>query len=1219
MSKLLAVKLKALLDDHENPLLLRTLLGLAGGLLFFLAYPLVHAWWPAEPPAILVWVASEVSGIHLVVTEKDIDAAILSSARWQWCVAGFLFGFGSEWLWFFLNDRVFPRPDTEVLTPLPLLLPYDPLWGSGLNSEIDSSERAMPWIPPTSGDRLATWRQLWHFAKSKGSDGRFTIFGRPKSDFDDFRWTVLAGRSGSGKTRMAVEFLDRQLARANHLKAPGRLRWWERQKILLGAWWRRVCPGVSPRGGDFEAGSFGDPWDIGWVRQVFPNQVRRHSGRKYDRDYLKRLSKWQPRRPTAFLLDDPLLNEAGAVIEAFRNGASRYRFPVRLLIVNQTLPNELNIKADKDFYGEILFLTEQSGFSAEEIRHIPYSLLNTRPESVLAFVELEKQIEALTRISEGNPLLVELGLRLALAGKDLQRIKAADLIEHRAERIMESLEQAHPSLGPEEYRLIASATLAGPSLAALGNDQSLSPAKGAFLKHLGDKMQNLNRCFNLAHPRSGRQPKEQVFHLPAVRPERVGDAFVQLVLQEKCHGLAGIEDEVASLGWQLNARGVLRVLARTAARSGQLGRVMRNAPPADLNSPIEPIEIAIALCRAAAHVQPYVNPPEDGGWAVVQVACCRIAGLEPRAARTLALTVSRDLFEDHEIKQIRPGAAGVCYLNAVARLSDGEGAPEDIEVAIRVMRQSHLFLSFIRRETSWLHSVEVKLARAGAENLASRMLRFAQPRNEEFDRMLAILLCELSIAKSLHGDLTGAVAALLEVDRIATNRTGDIEIVKARALGWAGICVGGSDIPDPAGCQHVAQIVDDIAASLATEGDTKHLLETTRGISWRAVCMARAKAKDLEGAEEAAQTVDRIAEPFNKLLPFEYERALAWSYLASKAGDLDDLDRCRLATRQVKEICGCFAGSDFFYRCAVASTSLSLACLKRAFRRCPPEKQAINLLLIAECEESVNDVESIARLFPGSEQFGYLHAQALRNLCHLHGEAIDSRRRQAVAAIDNITEWWPKSLEIAEYAADAFANDSLYSEEEVHRTEEAAVRIGKLLKRFPSAEKIQRSCVIAQIALHRSRALSSSHIPDVPACLEELRNLEALTRSGQISIEDQDEALTGWVWLAHAYYHVPDALKCEETAISLAELVSELGVNSERARLQARTWMQLAKTAAKTRDLERLGRAIERMEKLESQWPKEVFHDSAAMADIFDGLRLQATGGDNATSASLSN
>jgi len=40
---------------------------------------------------------------------------------------------------------------------------------------------------------------------------------------------------------------------------------------------------------------------------------------------------WRPRRPTILLLDDPLQNEAVAVVRALASHHTEYRYPVRLI------------------------------------------------------------------------------------------------------------------------------------------------------------------------------------------------------------------------------------------------------------------------------------------------------------------------------------------------------------------------------------------------------------------------------------------------------------------------------------------------------------------------------------------------------------------------------------------------------------------------------------------------------------------------------------------------------------------------------------------------------------------------------------------------------------------------------------------------------------------------------------------------------------------------
>ena len=63
-------------------------------------------------------------------------------------------------------------------------------------------------------------------------------------------------------------------------------------------------------------------------------------------DLLKILRDWKPIRPTVFLLDDPMgkLSPASQVVEALSEGSSHdYRFPVRLVITSQAIPEDLEL------------------------------------------------------------------------------------------------------------------------------------------------------------------------------------------------------------------------------------------------------------------------------------------------------------------------------------------------------------------------------------------------------------------------------------------------------------------------------------------------------------------------------------------------------------------------------------------------------------------------------------------------------------------------------------------------------------------------------------------------------------------------------------------------------------------------------------------------------------------------------------------------------------
>ncbi|MGD0105736.1 MAG: hypothetical protein ABSC06_17105 [Rhodopila sp.] len=215
-------------------------------------------------------------------------------------------------------DRWFPAVDSDLLRAVqgpgaldPLWAPADPKTGIGM--------QAFAWVEPpppsSSGKELPTarrrvWEGLLAFLSDDVGDGRLDLWGRPRAPLVRFRWIVLTGQPGAGKTRMAME-LARARARRDVLEDPleplgpeqRRERRLAARALWLGAWWRNAVPWVARRERDASAPSYGvpwqgcDPWDAWWlVATVATDRPSRVQRGRFDPGLLKRLGAWRPRQ-----------------------------------------------------------------------------------------------------------------------------------------------------------------------------------------------------------------------------------------------------------------------------------------------------------------------------------------------------------------------------------------------------------------------------------------------------------------------------------------------------------------------------------------------------------------------------------------------------------------------------------------------------------------------------------------------------------------------------------------------------------------------------------------------------------------------------------------------------------------------------------------------------------------------------------------------------------
>ena len=458
-------------------------------------------------------------------------------------------------------------------------------------ASLAEGQAALPWREPAIGARLAAWSQLRRFAARYAGTGRSTWFGwpvftasdRPATHLDfAFRWTVLCGQAGAGKTRMAMEFA-RLRARSEFFEtAPA----WRRSAVTIAEWFRRILPWLR-RHKDH-------PWDAGQIE----------SG--VGESYLKALSAWRPRRPTLLLLDDPKPGDCLAIIRRLEEGHDQFRFPVRLLIVDQALPAELGFRlvgtkgnweaaVVKAFDGEIIFLDTRAGLDFGEVSRIAIRL--GLPASIWRDAGNPALRQFLQR-TRGNALLIELGLHQVLAGATLERIDESVLLGAYVLRIVRIIDAF--ALGgisqTQHLHALAAATISGPvageeRAVAREHSRRVHPIHEIF-GVLDDQV--LERLFNLAREIG---PKE----IPPVRPEMIGDAFVRFVLEERCKA-EGDEARIVEAAWRTNPLGVLRTLSRVAARADKLALELGQAPPPEVEARLDAAQLAFAYATVAVRV-----------------------------------------------------------------------------------------------------------------------------------------------------------------------------------------------------------------------------------------------------------------------------------------------------------------------------------------------------------------------------------------------------------------------------------------------------------------------------------------------------------------------------------------------------------------------------------------------------------------------------------------
>lgn len=430
-----------------------------------------------------------------------------------------------------LDDRLFARFDLSRFVPLGASLPAA------------GADAPLPWIEAEDGARRSAWEALVPFATAPDVSAERR-----------FGWAIITGRPGAGKSRLAEEFA-RRLATPD--SEPSRI-------ARAGEWLRRAIGPLRTRATD--------RWHVGRVRGD-------HVG-----------SGWVPTRSTLLLLDDPAPGRAGAVIAALDAGRAGYRFPVRLLIVNQTRPHELASVVPSML--PALALASTSPMSAAEFGKLLVALEPSGGPLRRALFPLLGRLPFL-EATRGNPFLIELGLDWVRHGLDPAAITETSLLTHRASRVVAALAAAGVGADQRELRLaLATATLVGPRARR-------RPIVEAFGLPLPTGV-------TLAALVPGDDCYDPATELPCILPHRIGDAAARQLVEADPTS-AGSRDEPDELGrlstaaFLASPSGWLRAQRRLAGAEGPLAEALRRAPAVPADRPALRLEVSQAYLELALH------------------------------------------------------------------------------------------------------------------------------------------------------------------------------------------------------------------------------------------------------------------------------------------------------------------------------------------------------------------------------------------------------------------------------------------------------------------------------------------------------------------------------------------------------------------------------------------------------------------------------------------
>ncbi|PZN99388.1 MAG: hypothetical protein DCF30_11975 [Hyphomicrobiales bacterium] len=268
------------------------------------------------------------------------------------------------------------------------------------------------------------------------------------------------------------------------------------------------------------------------------------------------------------------------------------RHPVRLLIVNQSEPADLNLRIARqqaDGGGVLaplmapLVLADDSAWTAADLRVALVDIRRPAPRNHQRLVLDRAQVDHVIAITRGNPLLIELALMAILHGRPVESLTVDELLKERVERIELAIRDAG---FPDCFDpLLALATLAG----------GVSKAHLADLRMVREEdIGDLSRLF----PSETGDIRNV---MPPVRPELIGDAFVDVAFARSQYSDDWRRRFVAD-AWTLNPAGTLRGALRIAGRDSMLGRALAAGPPDD--AALDTVLVAAAFAEAACVLRP---------------------------------------------------------------------------------------------------------------------------------------------------------------------------------------------------------------------------------------------------------------------------------------------------------------------------------------------------------------------------------------------------------------------------------------------------------------------------------------------------------------------------------------------------------------------------------------------------------------------------------------
>ncbi len=1008
--------------------------------------------------------------------------------------------------------------------------------------QVLNGEFGLRWAGALGTHQQQTWELLktWCFEDAgSGASPLWRPWVMPEVE-KRFSIAILTGSNGVGKSHLAealCQHLDGKLQLDDcSMRAAGvrlRFRW----KLRSCMWWRERQPS--------------DPWDSGYLVE---DGARR-----------KRLAHFSPRRATLLVADEL---QPDSLLECLADLNARrvdYRHPVRLLIIDSTLPSTLNLRWNSNHAQWTTEVQELGPVTTTDLSDACFEVPQFRALVGAQRVEATgERLQLLGKDAEWMPFVEALDRQPILLAEAIRfaKVPSASSLnslqrEAGVQELLTTLNTLRdtPKLAPDDYgvrrevtreRVLASRVDRRESAirAALGSTvghneiyHSLllaSLAGGVSASRLRQLMGwNIEKLGKDLLTRVFANPQVQDW-VPPIKPAVVVDEMLRRHFQAPSGAilLPDSRDDICTfvrMAWLCNPSGTLRTVSRWTAlrKRDEFAALLIQLPTlqdlrAGSNLPAETrVNVALAFYELAVCHGGEVDIAEQ---ALNALADSELAAFEKSVLALLT----------------RPNVKGlpalVLWLNLVHRrlpAHEHDSTEGQAAYLIGLMNQAELLV----RQATLVYAPAEHLAEA-LEDAVSQIL----PRFSALAAPHTSLDLFLDAAARLNRRLrtnTGPPAQIrIAIYRsLAVRLASDASCISGDPVDWADALIERLKFADVrcAAFPDLAQWATREAENNQRQSSQALAWGKARSLALMALALSYRAASDTEAV---VQHVEAIASNFPTHKGIQYESARAWSCLASAHKNSDPV-ATETAARRVAAI-----AENFLTHEAIQHESAQAWCsLAWAKQDSDP----------AATEDAAGCVAKIADNFPTHECIQHESAQAWRFLAWAHWNRNPAVTEAAARHVAAIAENFVTHEAIQHESAQAWCFMAMaHSYGNPATTEVAAGHVAKIAESFPTYERIQYASAAAW------RYLAWAHRNSDPVATEAAAQRAAKIAENFLIHEGiQRESAEAWCALAWAHRN-SDPATTDAAARRVAKIADNFPTHESIQHQSAQAWYYLA-------------------------------------------------------------